>query len=166
MIGHVRKHFLLLCAAVVAATCLAAAQQPATTATGARTAALTQTIPVDPQITTGKFANGLRYYIRPNKKPEKRAELRLAVNAGSILEDVDQQGLAHFVEHMAFNGTKHFPKMEIVNFMQSIGMRFGAHVNAYTSFDETVYMLQVPTEKPEAVAKAFQILEDWPHNVT
>src|SRR5262249_37904565 len=106
------------------------------------------------------------YYIRQNKKPEGRAELRLAVNAGSILEDEDQRGLAHFVEHMAFNGTKNFPKQEIVNFLQSIGMQFGAHVNASTSFDETKYMLQVPTAKADVLDKAFLILEDWAHNVT
>jgi hypothetical protein len=112
---------------------------------------LTQPMPVDPQITMGTFPNGLRYYIRPNKKPEKRAELRLVVKAGSILEDDDQRGLAHFVEHMAFNGTKNFPKHELISFIESLGMRFGADINAYTSFDETVYMLQVPTDKPEAL---------------
>ena len=98
-----------------------------------------------------------------NKQPEKRAELRLVVNAGSVLEDDDQQGLAHFVEHMAFNGTKHFPKQDVVKFMESIGMRFGPHVNAYTSFDETVYMLQVPTDKADVLDQAFLILEDWAH---
>jgi zinc protease len=123
-------------------------------------------MPVDPQITIGKFENGLRYYIRANKKPEKRAELRLVVKAGSILEDDDQQGMAHLVEHMAFNGTKHFPKNETVSFMESLGMRFGADVNAYTSFDETVYMLTVPTDKPEMMDKAMLILEDWAHNLS
>ncbi len=127
---------------------------------------LTQPMPVDPQITMGKFPNGLRYYIRSNKKPEKRAELRLVVKAGAILEDDDQRGLAHFVEHMAFNGTKNFPKHDLISFIESLGMRFGADINAYTSFDETVYMLTVPTDKPEAVARAFQVLEDWAHNVT
>jgi zinc protease len=127
---------------------------------------LSQPMPVDPQITIGTFANGLRYYIRANKKPEKRAELRLVVKAGSILEDDDQQGLAHLVEHMAFNGTEHFPKQELVSFIESLGMRFGADLNAYTSFDETVYMLQVPTDKPDRMDRAFQILEDWAHGVT
>ena len=150
-----------------------AAQQPASTPLpqapapgGATSAPLTATIPIDPQITTGQFANGLRYYIRANKKPEKRAELRLVVNAGSILEERDQSGLAHFVEHMAFNGTKHFPKQETVKFLESIGMRFGPSVNAFTSFDETVYMLEVPTDKPDVLDKAFLILEDWAHNVS
>jgi zinc protease len=131
-----------------------------------RAQAPTDPMPVDPQITMGKFANGMRYYIRANKKPEKRAELRLVVNAGSTLEDDDQQGLAHLVEHMAFNGTKHFPKNEIISFMESVGMRFGADVNAFTSFDETVYMLTVPTDKPEVLDKGLLILEDWAHNLT
>ncbi len=141
------------------------AQQPAA-ASDAGTIALTAALPSDPQVTTGTFANGLRYYVRVNKKPENRAELRLVVNVGSIVEDDDQQGLAHMVEHMAFNGTAHFPKQAIVSFMESIGMRFGPSVNAFTSFDETVYMLQVPTDKPEAVDKSFLILEDWAHNLT
>jgi zinc protease len=128
--------------------------------------ATSQQLPVDPQITTGKFSNGLRYYIRANKKPEKRAELRLVVNAGSVLEEDDQQGLAHFVEHMCFNGTQHFPKQELVHFIESLGMRFGADLNAYTSFDETVYMLQVPTDKLETMDRAMLILEDWAHNVS
>ena len=127
---------------------------------------LTQPMPVDPEIVMGKFPNGLRYYIRPNKKPEKRAELRLVVKAGAVLEDDDQRGLAHFVEHMAFNGTKNFPKHELISFIESLGMRFGADINAYTSFDETVYMLTVPTDKPEAMDRAFQVLEDWAHNVS
>ena len=102
-------------------------------------------MPVDAAIAQGTLSNGLRYYVRANKKPEKRAELRLVVKAGSVLEEDDQQGLAHVVEHMAFNGTKHFARQELVNYLESIGMRFGADLNAYTSFDETVYMLTVPT---------------------
>jgi len=128
--------------------------------------ALTDPIPVEREITINQLPNGLRYYVRANKKPEKRAELRLVVKTGSVLEDDDQQGLAHFVEHMAFNGTAHFPKNEIVKFIESLGMRFGADLNAYTSFDETVYMLQVPTDKPEVMDKALLILEDWAHNVS
>src|SRR5262247_3838064 len=137
------------------------------TVTGlAASQALTEQIPVDAQITIGKLPNGLQYYVRANKKPEKRAELRLAVKAGSVLEDDDQQGLAHFVEHMAFNGTEHFPKHELIKFIESLGMRFGADLNAYTSFDETVYMLQVPTDKPEVMDRALLVLEDWAHNVS
>jgi len=127
---------------------------------------LNKELPTDPKITIGKLKNGLKYYIRENEKPENRAELRLAVNAGSVLEDDDQQGLAHFVEHMAFNGTRNFAKQEIVDYLESIGMQFGPDINAYTSFDETVYMLQVPTDSVEAVENAFQILEDWAHNIS
>ncbi len=123
-------------------------------------------MPADPAVVTGTLANGLRYYIRVNRQPANRAELRLVVNAGSILEDDDQQGLAHFVEHMAFNGTTHFAKQEIVTFMQSIGMRMGPSVNATTGFDETVYMLQIPTDKAEVMDKSFLILEDWAHNLS
>jgi zinc protease len=150
----------------------AGAQQAATSPVQAQAQAqsqalaLTQAMPVDPQITTGRFSNGLRYYLRTNKLPEKRVELRLAVNAGSVLEDGDQLGLAHMLEHMAFNGTAHFQKQEIVSFMESIGMRFGPSLNAFTSFDETVYMLTVPTDKPEVMEKAFLILEDWAHNLS
>jgi zinc protease len=127
---------------------------------------LTERIPVDPAVTVATLPNGLRYYIKSNPKPENRGALRLVVNAGSVLESDDQRGLAHFVEHMAFNGTRNFPKLEIVNFMQSIGMRFGPSVNAFTSFDETVYMLEVPTENLEVVDRALLILEDWARDVT
>ena len=120
----------------------------------------------DPAISVGTFANGLRYYIRENKKPEKRAEIRLVVHAGSVLEDDDQQGIAHFVEHMCFDGTTRFPKLEIINFLEKTGVRFGPHLNAYTSFDETVYMFQIPTDTAGLLEKAFDILEDWAHSVT
>jgi zinc protease len=122
-------------------------------------------LPVDSRVTVGTLDNGLRYYIRTNKRPENRAELRLVVNAGSILEDDDQQGLAHLLEHMAFNGTANFEKQELVRYLESIGMSFGPDVNAYTSFDETVYMLQVPTDDPDILSTAFRILEDWAHLV-
>ena len=123
-------------------------------------------LPMDPDVTVGELENGLRYYIRQNSQPENRAELRLVVNAGSVLEDDTQLGLAHLVEHMAFNGTENFEKQELVDYLESIGMAFGPSVNAYTSFDETVYMLQVPTEDPGPVATGFQILEDWAHQVS
>jgi zinc protease len=123
-------------------------------------------LPVDPKVRIGKLDNGLVYYIRQNKKPEKRVELRLAVNTGSIMETDIQQGLAHFTEHMCFNGTKNFPKNELVNFLQTIGVRFGADINAYTGFDETVYMLQIPTDKEGLLEKGYQVIEDWAHNVT
>jgi zinc protease len=123
-------------------------------------------IPSDQQVRIGKLSNGLTYYIRKNGKPENRVELRLAVNAGSLLEDDDQQGLAHFVEHMAFNGTKNFAKNDLVKYLQSVGVEFGPEVNAYTSFDETVYMLTLPTDSAHILEKGFQIMEDWAHNLT
>lgn len=123
-----------------------------------------QKVPVDSKVATGKLANGLTYYIRPNSKPEKKAELRLVVNAGSILENDDQQGLAHFMEHMEFNGTKNYPKNKLIDFLQSIGVEFGADLNASTGFDETLYILPVPTDKPDNLEHGFQILEDWAHN--
>lgn len=138
-----------------------AVEQEKTIPEQARTASLDQKLPIGPHVEVGEFGNGLRYYIRVNKRPENRAELRLVVNAGSVLEDDDQQGLAHFCEHMAFNGTKNFAKHKLIEFMESIGMRFGPGLNAYTSFDETVYMLTVPTESPEIMETAFQILGDW-----
>lgn len=127
---------------------------------------LNSPLPVDPNVRVGTLKNGLTYYIRNNKKPEKRVEMRLVVNAGSMLEDDDQLGLAHLIEHMAFNGTKNFEKNEIVNYLQSIGVKFGADLNAYTSFDETVYILPIPTDDEQIVDKGIQILEDWAHNVT
>ena len=110
--------------------------------------------------------NGLHYYVRKNGKPEHRAELRLVVNAGSILEDDDQQGLAHFVEHMAFNGTTHFAKNEIIDYLRSIGMRFGGDLNASTSYDETSYRLTVPTDSADMLATGLDILQDWAHGMT
>ncbi len=127
---------------------------------------LTDTLPLDPKVHTGTLPNGLKYYIRHNEKPEQKVELRLVVNAGSILEDEDQQGLAHLNEHMAFNGTTHFKKNEIISFLQDIGVGFGNDLNAYTNFNETVYMLPIPTDKPGNIEKGMQILEDWAHNVT
>ncbi|TDE47146.1 insulinase family protein [Flavobacterium rhamnosiphilum] len=121
-------------------------------------------IPFDPSVKTGKLENGLTYYIKKNAKPEKKVDLRLVVNAGSILEEDDQQGLAHFMEHMCFNGTKRFPKNQLVDYLQSIGVKFGQHLNAYTSFDETVYFLPIPSDSPEKLEKGFQIIEDWAFN--
>ncbi len=123
-------------------------------------------LPVDSNVVIGKLENGFTYYIRVNQKPEKRIEMRLVVNAGSILEDDDQLGLAHFVEHMCFNGTKNFEKNELVEYLQSIGIRFGPDLNAYTSFDETVYMLTIPSDSTNLVDKGFLVMEDWAHNVT
>ena len=122
--------------------------------------------PLAPDIKKGKLSNGLTYYILRHQKPEQRASLWLAVNAGSVLEDEDQRGLAHFCEHMAFNGTKRFPKSEIVDYIEKSGMRFGADVNAYTSFDQTVYQLLVPTDKQDVMLKGLDILRDWAGDVS
>lgn len=121
---------------------------------------------LSPKVVKGKLDNGLTYFILPNKKPENKVELRLALNAGAINEDDDQQGLAHMAEHMAFNGTKHFKKNEIISYLQDIGVGFGNDLNASTGFDETVYILPIPTDKPENLEKGFQVLEDWAHHVT
>lgn len=127
---------------------------------------LNQSIPADPNVRTGKLKNGLTYYVRKNSKPENKVEFRLAINAGSVLERDDQQGYAHFLEHMAFNGTKNFKKNEIVSYLQSIGVDFGADLNAYTSFDETVYMLSVPTQKKELLDKGLLVMQDWASGIT
>ena len=126
---------------------------------------LTDKLPLEPRLKKGKLSNGLTYYIQKNTRPEKKVELRLVVNAGSILEDDDQQGLAHFTEHMAFNGSANFKKNDLVSFLQSIGVEFGADLNAYTGFDETVYILPIPTEKKENIQKGFLILQDWASTV-
>ena len=125
-----------------------------------------QPLPVDPSVKIGKLENGLTFYIRENSEPENRAVFRLVVNAGSTLEKDGTEGLAHFLEHLAFNGTKNFEKQELVEFIESIGMQFGADLNAYTSFDETVYMLEIPMDDEEILAKTFQILEDWAHQIS
>ncbi len=122
---------------------------------------LDQVLPVDTAVRTGQLANGIRYYIRRNLRPANRVSLRLAVNVGSVYEDDDQRGLAHFLEHMAFNGTDNFKPGELITFLESIGARFGPHVNAYTSFDETVYMLDVPTDKPGFVDRGLLALHDF-----
>lgn len=123
-------------------------------------------IPVDERVRMGQLENGLKYFIQKNGKPENRAELRLAVNAGAMQEDDDQLGLAHFVEHMAFNGSKNFKKNELVDYLESTGTKFGADLNAYTSFDETVYMLQVRTDDQEKMLKGMLVLEDWAGGLT
>jgi zinc protease len=123
-------------------------------------------MPLWPEVKKGVLPNGLTYYILKHGKPEKRALLWLAVNAGSVQEDNDQRGLAHFDEHMAFNGTKRFPKDAIVKYLESIGMRFGADLNAYTSWDQTVYQLEVPSDDVAFIGKGLDILRDWAGDVT
>jgi len=123
-------------------------------------------LPLDPAVRMGKLANGFTYYIRHNEEPKKRVVFYLANKVGSVLESEDQRGLAHFMEHMSFNGTKHFPKNELVNYLQKSGVRFGADLNAYTSFDETVYQLPLPTDNPELLQKGIAIMRDWAQEAT
>src|SRR6186997_3406510 len=127
---------------------------------------LSAPLPLDPSIKSGTLANGLTYFIRQNGRPEKRAMLRLAVKAGSMDEAEDQRGLAHMLEHMAFNGSTHFKPGELVSYLESIGARFGPHVNAYTSFDETVYMLDLPSDREGALTRGFEALSDFAGGVT
>lgn len=121
----------------------------------------TQSLPLDPAVRSGKLANGFTYYIRKNTEPKNRAQLYLVNKVGSILETEEQLGLAHFMEHMSFNGTIHFPKNALVDYLQKAGVRFGADLNAYTSFDETVYQLPIPTDDADIFKNGIQIMRDW-----
>lgn len=122
---------------------------------------LAEPVPPDPAVLHGRLDNGLRYYVQANPRPEKRVELRLAVDAGSALEDDDQRGVAHLIEHLAFRGTAHFPRSSLVGYLQTLGSDFGPHVNAQTSFDETIYRLSVPADAPDALENGLRILRDW-----
>src|SRR5436309_5621904 len=126
----------------------------------------TDVIPFDAAIHTATLPNGLKYFVRRNDQPAKRISLRLAVKAGSLEETDDQQGLAHFIEHMAFNGSAHFKPGEVFSYFESVGARLGPHVNAYTTFDETVYMLDLPSDKPEILEKAMLALADYAGGLT
>lgn len=123
-------------------------------------------LPVDPNVKVGKLPNGFTYYVRKNVEPKNRAVLYLAIKIGSVLEDDNQQGVAHFVEHMGFDGTTHYPKSELINYLQKTGVRFGADVNAFTSFDETVYQLPIPTDDPSVLSNGIQIIRDWAQEAT
>ncbi len=122
---------------------------------------LNDPIKADPNVVIGKLDNGLTYYIRKNSYPKDRVEFRLAVNAGSNQENDDQQGLAHFTEHMAFNGIEGFPSNSVVDHLRSKGVVFGADLNAYTSFDETVYMIPMPLDDPNNIDLGLKILRGW-----
>src|SRR5665647_1372175 len=127
---------------------------------------LNDLIPTDPKVSKGVLPNGMTYYVRANSTPKNRADLYLVVKAGSVDEDDNQLGLAHFAEHLAFNGTKNFPKHDLINYLESIGMEFGPEINAYTSFDETVYMIKVPLDSVQFMDKGLQVLYDWAGQVT
>jgi zinc protease len=148
--------------AILAVPCVAAqagAHASQTTAEAGRLA-------LDPAITAGTLSNGLHYYVQAHAVPMHRAELRLVVDAGSALEDSTQRGLAHFVEHMAFNGTTHFRKLDIVRYLEAMGMQFGADLNATTTFDETTYRFTIPTDRSDALPTGIRILADWAHGIT
>lgn len=125
-----------------------------------------QTLPTDAKLKTGKLPNGFTYYIQHNTEPKNRATLYLVVKAGSILENENQRGLAHFMEHMSFNGTKNFPKNQLVDYLQKSGIRFGADLNAYTGFDETVYQLPIPTDNKDILDNGLKIMREWAQNAT
>jgi zinc protease len=115
----------------------------------------------DPSLTVGTLPNGLRYYLRPNLMPAHRVELRLVVDAGSVLEDDDQRGFAHFLEHMAFDGTTHFPGHTLIDFIETSGMRYGADLNAMTTPDETIYTLTLPSDDRQIIERGLDVLQDW-----
>ncbi|HEV8397489.1 MAG TPA: insulinase family protein [Vicinamibacterales bacterium] len=137
-----------------------------TSAASVRSYLAAQLMPVDPEVATGTLPNGLRYYVRANAKPARRIELRLVVKAGSVLEDPDQLGLAHFLEHMEFEGTQHFPGGGINDFLASLGLGIGPDANAATSFDDTQYTLRIPAGSPQVLDRALLVLEDWAHAAT
>jgi zinc protease len=152
-------------ASVLASTAFLSAQAPAAgrdaSAASVASYALTQLMPVDPEVTLGTLPNGLKYYVRANPKPARRVELRLVVKAGSVLEDPDQLGVAHFLEHMQFEGTRNFPGNGINEFLASLGLGIGADANAQTSYDETQYMLRMPTDSPTVLDRSLLVLRDW-----
>src|SRR5215470_19935426 len=140
--------------------------QQAGSAAPPRTFAPNQLLPLDSSIRTGTLPNGLKFYIRKNARPEKRVSLRLAIKAGSIEESDDQLGLAHLIEHMAFNGSEHFKSGEVFSYFERVGARLGPHVNASTSFDETIYMLELPTDQADVVSKGLTALADFAGGLT
>jgi len=149
-----RKNYLLLLVLGLALACTSIAGN------------VPKSIPPDPALRMGRLPNGFKYYIRHNGWPQNRVTMYLVNNVGSILESEDQRGLAHFMEHMNFNGTVHFPKNELVNYLQKAGLKFGADINAHTTFDETVYQLPLPADKPDVLRNGLQIIRDWAQEAT
>lgn len=121
---------------------------------------------LDKDVIKGKLANGFTYFIQKNEKPKNRVELYLVNKVGSLQEDEDQRGLAHFVEHMGFNGTKHFPKNELMSYLQKAGVSFGNGMNASTDFDATIFQLPIPTDDPQLLKTGLQIMRDWAQDIT
>ncbi|MEO7276172.1 MAG: pitrilysin family protein, partial [Vicinamibacterales bacterium] len=166
------RHLPIACVSVsvLALVALVSAQAPQpgreTSAASVASYTLAQQMPRDPEAIVGALPNGMRYYVRPNGKPARRIELRLVVNAGSVLEDDDQQGLAHFVEHMEFEGTRKFPGRSITDFLSSLGLSIGADANAQTGYDDTQYILRVPSDAPGALDTALAVLQDWTQAAT
>jgi len=156
----------LLAVAAVASAAQAPSDLRDTSSVSVASYALSQPMPVDPDVLVGTLPNGLRYYVRANAKPVHRAELRLVVKAGSVLEDDDQQGLAHFVEHMEFEGTRHFPQQGLVDFLSSLGLGLGPDANAETRYDDTQYTLRIPTDQPNVLDRALLVLKDWAQGAT
>src|SRR4030095_1648100 len=159
--------------ALVLAAPIASMQTPSAPSTGRETSAasvasypLSQQMPVAPDVPVRTLPNGLRYYVRANGKPARRAALRLVVKAGSVLEDDDQKGLAHYVEHMLFEGTRNFPGKSLIDFLSSLGLSIGPDANAATSYDDTQYTLRVPTDAPGVLDRALLVLEDWAHGAS
>src|SRR4051812_6500577 len=168
-----KKKLNVLClglAVFMLAQAPALAQKKTTTAKKSTTAAAAKVagaaIPNDPNVKIGKLPNGLTYYIRKNTEPKNRAELYLATRIGSLMEEDNQQGLAHFTERMSFNGTKDFPKNDMINYLQKAGVRFGADLNAYTGFEQTVYQLPIPTDSADVFKTGFKILANWAGKVS
>src|SRR5215831_16431762 len=156
----------LLVAVTVGSPSAQVASGRETTAASVAGYPLSADMPVDPEVLIGGLPNGLRFYIRPNPRPARQVELRLVVKAGSVLEDEDQRGLAHFVEHMQFEGSQHFPGQSIHAFLQSLGLNIGEDANAATRFDDTQYTLRVPSDRANALDTALTVLEDWAGGAT
>jgi zinc protease len=163
---NIRKSVLLIAVAILLAPANSFSQSVRKKVVTVSKTANPNIIPLDPAVKIGKLPNGFTYYIRRNVEPKNRVILYLANKVGSVLETDEQQGLAHFMEHMSFNGTKHFPKNELVDYLQKAGVRFGGDLNAYTGFDETVYQLPLPSDNSELLHNGFQIMRDWAQEAT
>ena len=151
--SHPIPRLLVAVFAAVTVLCRAELLHAQTEAEQARSAPLDRALPMSAEVKTGTLGNGLKYFVRANSEPKNRAFLRLVVNIGSLAEEENQRGVAHFLEHMAFNGTEHFEKTKLVERLEAIGMQIGTGLNARTSFDETVFMLSVPTDAPAFISR-------------